>query len=249
MTDPASERLRLSLNPEATGHRVQIGEHAHCLVLDDVLADPDSVRDWAARRAARFERQERAYPGEVLSLTAGEAEPLGAFVRRRLSREFGFFRGDVDLQAQFCLTTLPPSEFSWIQRLPHSDPRPGPERANIALVLYLFEEPDLGGTAFYRWRDPDYWSRMSRLQRDDPEAGLEALRARFDLFRQPPAYPTGSNEIVERLALVPARYNRLIAYSGDVPHSAHIEHPQRLTPDPLSGRLTLNGFASVRLHG
>ncbi len=248
MTETATAPLDLRSNPEAQTRRVPVGDTAHCLVIDDFLLDPAAAVAWAARERDRFETQERAYPGEVLPLDERQAEPIRAMVRRRLSREFGFLRGDIELQLQFSLTTLQPEAFTWIQRLPHADPRLAPDRSNIATVLYLFDDPDLGGTAFYRWRDPDYWRAMSEAQRDDPAAGLAELRERFELFRAPPAYPTGSNEVVECLAHVPARYNRLIAYPGELPHSARIEHPERLVPDPARGRLTLNGFASVRLR-
>lgn len=57
---------------------------------------------------------------------------------------------------------------------------------------------------------------------------------------------TDSTEIAERIADIPARYNRLIFYSGDIPHSAQISSPELLTSDVGKGRLTLNCFASVR---
>ena len=235
----------LQINPSFTLSRVDIDAQNHCLVLDDFLLHPQAAVDWVADNQQRFEQPERAYPGKVLALGAAEAESLSGFVRSRLSREFGFLRGGIDHFNQFCLTTLQPEAFSWIQQLPHSDPRLAPGRRNFASVLYLFRDPELGGTGFYRWRDPDYWQDLTARQGDDPGAGLDELRERFELFRRPPQYCTDSNEAVELLAMVPARFNRLIAYSGDVPHSAWISQPQRLVDDPRNGRLTLNGFASV----
>jgi hypothetical protein len=72
------------------------------------------------------------------------------------------------------------------------------------------------------------------------------LEERVPPYRKPPVYMTESTEIAERLDLVEARYNRLVFYSGDIPHSAQISAPQLLTSDIRSGRLTLNCFASVR---
>ncbi len=241
-----SAPLRLRLNPAAAARRVPLGDGAHCLVLDDFLEDAPSVRAWAAGHASGFEAQEGAYPGSVLPLAGAAAEPLAGFVRRRLSREFGFLRGDLDLQVQFSLTTRDPADFSWIQRLPHTDPRLGPERRNYATVLYLFDDEALGGTAFFRWRDPGFWPEFSRRAAADLEAAEAELRERFALFREPPRYPAGSDDVVEELARVPARFNRLVAYSGEIPHSAFVPAPDRLTDDVVSGRLTLNGFASVR---
>ena len=103
----------------------------------------------------------------------------------------------------------------------------------------------MDGTGFYRWKDPAYWERMTALQREDPVAGLDQLRERFELFRDPPCYVTASNGAVELIDHVPARFNRLIFYSGEIPHSAHITQPQRLTDDPRTGRLTLNWFVDA----
>jgi len=45
---------------------------------------------------------------------------------------------------------------------------------------------------------------------------------------------------------VPARWNRMIFYAGTIFHSGEIAHPQLLTDDPRTGRLTLNGFFTCR---
>jgi hypothetical protein len=41
---------------------------------------------------------------------------------------------------------------------------------------------------------------------------------------------------------VPAKWNRLIFYDGDVFHTSDIREAGKLSDDPDSGRLTLNGF-------
>jgi len=235
----------LAINPGLVIQRQPIAGGQDCLVIDDFLADPDAAVAWAAQHTQDFVAPERSYPGRLLPIDEAAARPLHEFVRSRLSREFGFLRGDLDLYTQYSIATLQPADFSWIQALPHSDPQTAPGRANYAALLYLFHDPALGGTGFYRWRDPDYWSRMSELQRDDPAAGLYELRERFELFRGPLAYPADSNEVVERLTLVPPRWNRLICYSGQLPPSACTPAPGRLNPDPRRGRLTLICFASV----
>jgi hypothetical protein len=86
---------------------------------------------------------------------------------------------------------------------------------------------------------------MTALQRDDPDAGLDRLRERYPMFCEPARYATESNEAVELLDRAPARFNRLVFYSGEVPHSAWIERPDLLTGDPRTGRLTLNWFLSA----
>jgi len=237
--------LNIGINPSAGVERVAIDPDHDCLVFDDFLLEPESLVDYACARREAFFMQERGYPGEILPLTESEARPLHAFVRSTLSRAFGFLRGGLQFQTQLSLTTLQPSDMSWIQCLPHSDPRREAGRANYATVLYLFEDESLGGTGFYRWKDKAFWQDMTARQLDEPEAGLDELRSRFRMFREPWSYTTVSNEAVDLLARVPARFNRLIAYSGDLPHSAWIEQPERLDPDPRHGRLSLNCFASA----
>jgi len=241
--------MRLRINPKLEIQLVRIADDVIVAVVDDFLQNPAEAVDYAAAHFDEFEAQERAYPGLVLPAPESALADVNRFIQRELSRLFPFCRGDIRIHSQFSLTTLQPGEFSWIQRLPHIDPRLEPGRVNYAALLYLFERPELGGTGFYRWKDPEFWERMTSLQRDDPDAGLEELRERFALFGEPARYVTESNEAVELLDKAPARFNRLIFYSGEVPHSAFIERPELLQPDPRAGRLTLNGFVSAIPRG
>jgi len=237
--------VQLQLNPKLEIQMVPVtGGHA-CAVIDDFLANPRQAVDFACAHAGRFEAQERAYPGVVLTVGGAGLDPLHRFIRSEMSRLFGFCRGGAELQTQFSLATLQPAQFSWIQRLCHTDPRLAPGRVNFAGLLYLFDHPELGGTGFYRWKDPEYWQAMTALQRDDPNAGREELEERFRMFREPPRYMTESNEAAELLDVAPARFNRFIFYSGDLPHNAHITRPDLLSADPGHGRLTLNSFVSA----
>jgi hypothetical protein len=52
----------------------------------------------------------------------------------------------------------------------------------------------------------------------------------------------GSNAYFERIAQVPATWNRAIFYDGGLFHSADVDQPVLLSSDPLRGRLTLNSF-------
>jgi len=237
--------MNLRINPALEIQAAPVADGHLCAVIDDFLLNPGEAVEFACSNAARFEAQERAYPGLVLPVGA---EPLGEvhrFIQREMSRLFAFCRGGMEIHTQFSLTTLQPAEFTWIQRLCHSDPRLAPDRANFAALLYLFDNPDLGGTGFYRWRNPEFWQEMTAMQREDPAAGLAVLEERFRMFRDPPCYMTDSNEAAELLDQVPARFNRLVFYSGELPHSAFIRRPELLSGDPRDGRLTLNCFVSA----
>ena len=53
------------------------------------------------------------------------------------------------------------------------------------------------------------------------------------------------DEVADLLDTVPARFNRFVFYSGDIPHSACISDPGLLSSNPTEGRLTLNCFVSA----
>jgi hypothetical protein len=237
--------MQLRINPELDIQASQVTDGQICVVIDDFLLNPGEVVDFACAHAGDFIELERSYPGIVLPLDNDLLAEMNRFIRREMSRIFPFCRGGINFHTQFSLATLQPENFTWIQRLCHTDPRLEPGRVNFAALLYLFHQPEMGGTAFYRWKDEEFWQEMTARQRSDPDAGLDELKEKFEMFREPPCYMTETNEAAELLDMVPAKYNRLVFYSGDLPHNAYIENPSLLSPDPAKGRLTLNCFVSA----
>ena len=235
----------LSLNPHAVARLQPIGDAAHCVVVDDFLDNPQSVVDFAVRHAAGFEIPPNSYPGPVMDIAPTAVSELHRYVRTRMSRHFPFLRGGIDLSVSLSMTTLQPDELSNLQRLCHTDPRTRVNRANYAGLLYLFENADLGGTGFYRWKAQALIEQATALELKNPDEALRFLERQFPTYRQPPCYITGSNEIAELVDVVAPRFNRWIFYPGDIPHSAHIVSPEKLSHDYARGRLTLNCFASV----
>ena len=61
-----------------------------------------------------------------------------------------------------------------------------------------------------------------------------------------PGYLHQSNAYFTRIGGIPPKWNRLIFYDGSLLHSGDITAPEKLSNDPLSGRLTLNGFFTSR---
>jgi hypothetical protein len=235
----------LLINPDLEIKVSRVNDSHLCAVIDDFLLNPQEAVAFACGNAGKFITLERAYPGVVLPVDNGLLADVNRFIQRELSRIFPFCRGGIEFHTQYSLATLQPEDFTWVQRLCHSDPRLAPGRVNFAALLYLFEDPDMGGTAFYRWNDPDFWQEMTALQRADPDAGLDVLKEKFQMFRDPPCYMTESNAAAELLDVVPAKFNRMVFYSGDIPHSAYITDPSLLSNDPAEGRLTLNCFVSA----
>ena len=235
----------LLVNPDAQVSFASIDENHRCAIVDNFLVEPGPVRDFALQIRNQFLMPERSYPGLTVDVSAASMGDIYRFLRRRMSREFGFLRGDIEFSSMLAITSLQPQELSNLQRICHTDPRREAGRVNYASVLYLFDDDDLGGTAFYRWKDRSLIEEATRLDLDDPAKALGYLQEHSAYFRERPCYMSGSNDIAERLTTIPAKFNRLLFYSGDVPHSADIENPGLLSDDPGTGRLTLNSFASA----
>jgi len=215
-------------------------------VIDDFLVSPEELRSYAQRHANDFTMPQKSYPGIVLAIEAQAMAEIYRFIRSTLRHEFSFLRGDARFSSMLSMTTLQPDELSNLQRLCHTDPPAANNRRNFAFVLYLFDDAQLGGTGFYRWKEKQAIIEATTLEREDPDKALSFLKDRFATYQKSPCYITQSTEIAERLDVVSAKFNRLVFYSGEVPHSAQVSSPQLLTSDPCTGRLTLNCFASMR---
>jgi hypothetical protein len=237
---------RIEVNPNADIAVRHIAGDDYCVVVDDFLAHPEQLVEFAASHSAAFEPQAVGYPGVLYDVERAAMEDVQRFIRSRMSRQFAFFKGDVRTSTYLSMATRQPQELAPLQQLPHSDPRANLERNNYAALVYLFNEEKLGGTGFYRWTNRELIERATALEMEQPGSSTSLLEKHLEMYRQPPQYMTGSNEVAELLLEVPARFNRLLFYSGDIPHSAHIPHPELLSADFAQGRLTLNCFASVR---
>ena len=240
MADPSP--FRINPNAEVRLHEIVNGRNV--AIVDDVLENPESLVDFAVRHASQFAWLP-VPPGPRLEFGDDELQELQRFVRSKLIRHFPIHRTGLMLKACLSNVTLAPEKLSYLQRLCHIDRRASPTRRIYAGLIYLFRNPDLGGTSFYRWKRPDVIAEAERLFQDDPTAAWTYLDEASEIFREPPRYMTGSNDIAELLTVVPARFNRLVFYDGETPHSGHITNPDLLSDDLSKGRLTLNFFANV----
>lgn len=233
---------RALFNPEASVVSVPIGHGAYCHVIDNALVDPQSLVDWAATQA--FEALSAPYPGPVVAapqdVTRRMADHFAGHARQRLGA-----RRTLDASVRLSMVTTPPAQLEPCQWQCHRD-RFGvapPGLMIAASVLYLFHDPALGGTSFYAPRQAQ--EPTHRMIDDSLTLDAATFGARYGVVR---GYMTDSNAWFERTATVPAAWNRLIYYSGEVFHSGAIAHPDRLDTDPRRGRLTLNGFFTCRLN-
>lgn len=235
----------IRINPEASLQHKQISENAFCIIVDDFLKDPDVLVEFASQHPGDFSNPNVGYPGVQLRINDDAMKEIYRFIRSRMSKLYGFMRGQIGIRSLLSMVTLPPDELHFMQRICHIDPNPDLNRDKYATVIYLFNDQRLGGTSFYRWRDEELVWKTLDILRDDADKGEELLKHHFETFREPPRYMTESNEIAELICTVPPRFNRFVFYSGDLPHSGAITAPELLSDDPKQGRLTLNLFFSV----
>ena len=224
-------------NPSPRFGRLAIGED-FCIVVDDALQDPAALRDFAVGQRERFARgPTSAYPGVELGLAGPIAQALGEFFDRHVRALLGA-RRRLRMDCRLAMTTTAPDELRPRQCMPHRASVPVDSSQRVfASILYLFDDPALGGTSFYRPRQDA--SATARLMRDAGEMDAEAFGARYGLGA---GYPSGTTRYFEHLASVPARWNRMVFCDDRLFRSGDIQDARALEEDPRRGRLTMNGL-------
>src|SRR5262249_45360809 len=154
-------------------------------------------------------------------------QALSAFFVEHVRRGFDA-RRVVRMHGRFALVTLPPHELRPFQTFCHVDvAQTGPGESIQASVLYLFDDPALGGTSFYV--PPQPAAQMQQLLADSKPLTAEQFSERYGIAR---AYMCDSNAYFQRVGGVEAKWNRLIFYNGAMLHSGDIPAPDRLSADP-----------------
>lgn len=235
---PASTVEPPVFNPRPRIDAFAITPHHTAWVIDDALLEPERLVHFACVQRGRFANApHNAYPGPELRAPEGVVQALERWFSLHLRNRCGLRRVQ-RATAKLALTTTPPHALQPRQSICHIDrleTQPGQRIA--ASVLYLFDEPALGGTSFYMPRRP--LDEIAALLRDSASMTPEQFEATHGVA---PGYMVDSNSWFGRVATVPARFNRLVAYSGTIFHSGDIRQPDLLRDGPRAGRLSLNGF-------
>jgi hypothetical protein len=238
----SEQRPLVAFNPHSTIERVALANGHTCHVVDDALLEPERLLAWAAEQSAAFRPVDfNAYPGTYLMLPAQPNSALQEFFIRHTRGLFDA-RRLVQMHCRLAMVTLPPQALKPYQWLCHSDNFAlEPSQSIQASVLYLFKDAALGGTSFY---EPTR-SAAETIQLFADSAALdgEAFTRRYGIQ---PGYMHASNAYFTQVGRVDARWNRLIVYDGSLLHSGDIISPDKLSADPLKGRLTWNGFFTCR---
>jgi len=226
----------LFFNPNPSVSVVPLSGQRQCVVIDNVLSDPQAMVDWAAGQA--FRAPDNPYPGLVLdapaAVTRHMSDYFAAYARSRLGG-----RRTQAANLRFSMVTLPAAQLRPVQWQCHRDRFVvNPERVLYsASVLYLFRDSRLGGTSFYEPKCPE--DELNRMRDDSETMGPAQFSERYGLQ---PGYMAGSNRYFERVGQVSAAWNRMIFYDGSQFHSGEINEAAGMSADPRVGRLTLNGF-------
>ena len=237
---------KIRVNSNAVIRREVISEDHHCVIVDDFLRDPHELIDFAADHAREFSKAKSFYPGIFLSINEEAMTDIYRFIRFRMTKQFPFLRSSLRLSSFLSMVTLKPNELSAVQRICHTDAELNPGRVPYAALLYLFDDENLGGTSFFEYKKKyELLKNVEALGSKDPDKARNYLLDNFPTFRKPACYMTKSNEIAKLVRTIPSRFNRLLFYSGRIPHNAAISAPDLLSNDVRTGRLTLNIFADV----
>lgn len=231
----------LFFSPAPRASVVPIVPGEDCIVLDGALANPDGLVAWAATQEFR-QPEGFPYPGVILDAPPAVAALVGDYFAEKARGRLGG-RRTLSTTVRLSLVTLSPRELRPVQWQCHRDRLPSaPRDLRLAgMVAYLFRDSELGGTSFYRSRLSE--AGTGQMISDAGRMAAAEFTARYGLE---PGYLSGSNRYFERVAQVPAAWNRMLFYNGDLFHSGDITAPERLRGDPRSGRLTLNGFFTCR---
>ena len=125
-----------------------------------------------------------------------------------------------------------------MQRLCHRDAEVLPAGMGIgASVVYLFDRPELGGTAFFRPRRS--LDETRQFLQNAAQASNEQLS---EWLQQTASYCHQSNPWFELVEQVEAKWNRAIFYQGTIFHAAHINDAELLSNEIGQARLCLNAF-------
>ena len=222
--------------------RLEFGDGRICLVVDDALREPEHLRQIAVQRRDEFVHAPyNAYPGIELPIAGDLPRQLDEFFARHVRAQLGG-RRTLKMNCRLAMATTPPRRLQPRQWICHRDSAwVDPLQAISASVLYLFDDASLGGTSFYAPRIPA--NEVDQLVHDSGTMDAAEFSARRGLQA---SYMDASNAYFERVGRVPAKWNRIIFYDGRMFHSGEIGGPAALTGDPMTGRLTLNGFFTCR---
>jgi hypothetical protein len=227
-----------SFNTTPRIESIRLKNGLYVLVVDDVLNHPEKVVALAQEVQAEFVRApDNPFPGCQLVMPPDFSLRLDDYFRVHARGLLGG-RRSVNMYARLSKVTLPPETLDARQRICHRDNAGvDPGHSIFASVLYLFKDPALGGTVFFR---PSVSPNETEiLVHDASSMNTQGFASKY---KWDASYMTESNRYFEVIGRVAAKWNRIIFYDGGIFHSSDISAPEKLNALETDGRLTVNGF-------
>ncbi len=219
---------------------VKLSNGQEAYVIDDFCIQPALWLQLAIDNEALFRDagslDKVGYPGIELVMPDLINQSLTEFFMQHI-RRLTHSRRLIYSVSRLSLVNLQPAELSPAQCICHRDIARVSGGVMTASVLYLFDDPLLGGTSFYSPKKPP--EQISQLVDDSLRLSADQFFQQYGVVQN---YMLEANDWFEKIGSVPAKKNRIVFYSGDIFHSADITEPSRMSADPRVGRLTLNGF-------
>lgn len=232
------KKYAVSFNPQPQIVAVALQNGHRVLVVDDALDHPERLVTLAQDFGADFVHAPgSAFPGRQLLMPDEFSAKLDDFFRLHI-RSLLKGRRSVAMYSRLSRVVLEPQSLDARQRICHRDSAGVESKHSIsASVLYLFNDPALGGTVFFQ---PVESEAAAQVLVQDASA-LDPTQFEFK-YQWPASYMTQSNAYFEVIGRVPAKWNRMIFYDGRLFHSSDIACPEKLDDPSGMGRLTVNGF-------
>ncbi len=233
MTEPVISDLQLNRHARVSVTRT--GAEANpVLIVDEVLADPAALVDFAAT-AAVFDAPAPGsyYPGLNAHLPANYLAPVLGALRTPMAALYGI-RPEALLPAFgfLGLTVTPPDRLAPLQRIPHVDS----SNAHAFAAVHYLCPPGFGGTGLYRHKATGF-ETISQIRsvpyrrHCQAEGGPGAANPQADFY--------------EEIAVIEPVFNRLVLYRASQLHAPLIRVGDALSADPRRGRLTANLFINT----
>ena len=228
-----------SLNPRDSSkiQRINI-EGFQVVVIDDFFENPDVIKAHIQR--IDFEKQMGLYPGKHHFSTL-PSQPWLDWLNEHNNQPQGplehAFQGQLVHVSEhyenvgFGVITLKEEELTIAHSMPHTD-----HFCDYSMLVYFFEEDEVnGGTSFHRFlptgevTGPIDYYHIDAAPPDDRERG----------------YNKAGKTIWEKVAYVPAKFNRFVLFPGNLFHSAVLYGDPRPKGD-LRARITMNCHMASR---
>lgn len=207
-------------------------ENEPVLIIDNMLSNPEEMLHIADHSlfTPAF-NSSGGYPGLRAAAPQGYIDAMVGILIGPMREIFDLGSARIKkTECDFSLVTRTPAQLTPPQRAPHVD---STNRNQLAILHYLCAS-DFGGTAYYRHRATGFETITD--ERKDIYAANRANEGFSD------GYVADGKPWFEQTAAIDVAFNRVIIYRSNILHSGLISTPDRLSPDPRHGRLTVNMF-------